>query len=1033
MKLFAISAVACMLAGAAAAQKTPSPPRPVEVREGQLVYTPDKRGNRIPDFSYAGYMAGERDIPAAAVRVRVPPMEGDATAQIQRALDYVASLPADKDGLRGAALLEPGVYRVDGALRIGASGVVLRGSGVGKTTLLGSGLDRQTLLTIAGKNDRTLSPPVKIADAYVPVNATQMRVEQPSFKVGDNVQVQRPSAEKWIQALGVDQFGGGIGALGWKAGSYDIAWDRKITAVDGNLITIDAPITTAIDTAFGGGFVAAYTWQGRVSNAGVENLSLVSSYDENNSKDEAHRWMAIVVENAQDVWVRQVNFAHFAGSAVAVWETAKRVTVEDCKSLAPVSEIAAERRYSFYTLGQQTLFQRCYAEHGYHDFAVGHCAAGPNAFVQCESHLPHSFSGAVGAWASGTLLDVVNVDGNALGFFNRSQDGHGAGWTGANSVLWQCTAAKIYNVRPPTAQNWAIGCWSQFIGNGYWVESNNHVQPRSLYYAQLEQRLGKDMQQRAQLILIRTNPTSSPTVAQAATLTAQAKIPAQTLPDWIDKAAQRNHIPTEGAGSPLPDKKTAAKEIPPQGSLEVANGRLVRNGALVVGARTGIQYWNGGLEPNFIRIARPHITRYVPGRTGLGYTDDPDALTDEMAAKNIVGMEHHYGLWYDRRRDDHERIRRMDGEVWPPFYEQPFARSGQGVAWDGLSKYDLAKYNHWYWLRLRQFADLADKKGLLLVQQHYFQHNIIEAGAHWADSPWRTANNINGTDFPEPPPYAGDKRIFMAEQFYDVTNPARRALHVAYIRKCLDNFEDSSSVIHLISDEFTGPLSFVQFWLDVIAGWEKETGRSVLVGLSATKDVQDAILSDAGRAPVVDIIDIRYWWYQQDGKEYAPQGGLSLAPRQHARLLKPQPASFAQVYRAVAEYREKFPDKAVIFSGHGSQYAWAELMAGGSLAPVPVKDVKFLTAVAAMQPLKNADNLTLYSPSKGYLIYVEAESITLDLTKEKGKYKALWIDAKSGNMLPTKKAEPVAAGKTVTLKNPHHGAAALWLTADDGT
>ena len=35
--------------------------------------------------------------------------------------------------------------------------------------------------------------------------------------------------------------------------------------------------------------------------------------------------------------------------------------------------------------------------------------------------------------------------------------------------------------------------------------------------------------------------------------------------------------------------------------------------------------------------------------------------------------------------------------------------------------------------------------------------------------------------FPEPPPYAGDKRIFMAEQFYDVTNSSRRVLHRAFI------------------------------------------------------------------------------------------------------------------------------------------------------------------------------------------------------------------------------------------------------------
>ncbi|MCK7539939.1 MAG: DUF6298 domain-containing protein [Marinilabiliales bacterium] len=72
------------------------------------------------------------------------------------------------------------------------------------------------------------------------------------------------------------------------------------------------------------------------------------------------------------------------------------------------------------------------------------------------------------------------------------------------------------------------------------------------------------------------------------------------------------------------------------------------------------------------------------------------------------------------------------------------------TAWDGMSKYDLTKYNDWYWNRAEQFADLADQYGLVLIHQHYFQHNILEAGAHWADF-WRSANNINGTGIPGTP------------------------------------------------------------------------------------------------------------------------------------------------------------------------------------------------------------------------------------------------------------------------------------------
>ncbi len=117
--------------------------------------------------------------------------------------------------------------------------------------------------------------------------------------------------------------------------------------------------------------------------------------------------------------------------------------------------------------------------------------------------------------------------------------------------------------------------------------------------------------------------------------------------------------------------------------------------------------------------AKEALTRYIPGQTGNGLTDDLCDLTDEMKARHHVAFEQNYALWYERRRDDHERVRRMDGDVWTPFYELPFARSGKDTAWDGLSKYDLTKYNNWYWNRLKQFADLADQKGLVLVYQNY--------------------------------------------------------------------------------------------------------------------------------------------------------------------------------------------------------------------------------------------------------------------------------------------------------------------------
>ncbi|MDY0906362.1 DUF6298 domain-containing protein [Pedobacter sp. CFBP9032] len=1007
----------CCFAGFSFAQKTKpvAPPKPIfKGNDGKLAYTPDAEGNRIPDFSYAGYMAGEKSIPSAVVRVVVPVKEGDATLRIQSAIDYVAKLPIGKDGLRGAVLLAQGTHEVGGVLKITASGVVIRGSGMDDrgTKIFAKGLDRIGVIRILGKKDKVEEAPVAITDNYVPVNAQKITLANVSgFKVGDNVFIHRPSTKEWIETLKTVEFGGGESALGWKPGTRDLHFDRKITAINGSTITLDAPLTTALDAKFGGATVTKYKWNGRISNAGVENLKLESDYHKENVKDEYHRWTAISLENVENAWVRQVVFEHFAGTAVNVLESAKKITVEDCKSLAPISEIGGERRYTFLTMGQQTLFQRLYSEYGYHDFAVGFCAPGPNAFVQCQSYLPFSFSGTIDSWASGVLFDIVNIDGQALSYLNRGQDGQGAGWSAANSVFWQCSAARVDNYQPPTAQNWAFGTWAQFSGNGYWDMSNEQIQPRSLYYAQLKDRVGNEIDQRTFLLQVETEASSSPPVDVAQKLTKLAAQPALTLSAYIDAAPERTRISLESSQAKNIEKIGSEKNSQPAmaDAMAINNGWLVRGTEVVLGNRQDVPWWNGSARPHGLKNTEFHITRFVPGRAGNGLTDDLDAITDSMKNGAVKILDHNYGLWYDRRRDDHERIRRMDGEVWAPFYELPFARSGQDKAWDGLSKYDLTKYNLWYWDRLKAFANLADQKGLVLIHENYFQHNIIEAGAHYADFPWRTANNINHTGFPEPVPYAGDKRIFMAEQFYDISNENRKAIHKAYIRKCLENFDGNSGVIQLIGAEFTGPLHFVKFWLTTIKEWEQETGKHSMVGLSVTKDVQDAILADPNLEAVVDVIDIRYWHYQADGTAYAPQGGQNLAPRQHARLLKPKKTSFEEVYHAVAEYKNKFPKKAVMYSGDNfDSFGWAILMGGGSLSnvknidPDALKDIPYMSTF--LPAGKNEKQYGLENPGKAYVLYnASSAASAVDLTKFSGKFSVKVIDPKDGKVLKQEK------------------------------
>jgi hypothetical protein len=851
---------------------------PVPVRaekDGRLTYLADERGNRVPDYSFAGYAGGGVPLPVLPARVRVLPGEGDDGARIQAALDHVAQLPADARGWRGAVELAPGRYEIAGQLRLTASGVVLRGSGPGTdgTVLVATGTDRRTLIEVAGTDRRKeISAAMPVVDDYVPVGATRVRVANPKiFPVGASVVITRASTEAWIKQLGLDR-APGRQPFQWRAGKVDVTWERVVTAIEGDTLVLDAPLTTALERTFGPATVTAIAPDGYLTQVGVENLRCESAFDPANPLDEQHAWNAIDLHAVRDAWVSDVTAVHFAGSAVQVGAKAARVTVQDCRALAPVSEIAGYRRVAFHVRGQQVLVLRGRTEAGRHDFVAGYGASGPIAFVDCTAVGTHGFSGSIAPWVSGLLFDGVSIDGGALRLDNLETFNQGVGWAAANSMLWGCSAGVVVSRQPPGATNWAVAVWGQFVGDGRWSMVTEFANPDSLYRAQLAARLGGDA-------VAALAPRRYPLDAGAPVFAAQ---------------------PVAPPAAPTPERR-----------LTLESGWLKVGGEILSGQQSTVGWWKGRLEASRAKEVGPALTRFAPGRAGTGLTDELAAVALGLKQRGEVALRHHYGLWYDRRRDDHQLIRRPDAEVWPPFFEQPFARSGQGTAWDGLSRYDLTRYNPWYFARLQGFAEQARRHGLVLINEMYFQHNIIESAAHWVDSPWRPVNNINDTGFTEPPPFTGDT-IKMANEFYDLSQPRRRDLHRAFIRHQLANLADEPNVIHTLTAENSGPLHFMQFWLDVIAEWEQETGRHPLIALSAPKDVQDAILADPVRAAVVDVIDLTYWFRTPRGEEFAPRGGQQLAPRQHLRLWKGGRPNADSIRAMAIEYRTRFPGKAVI-------------------------------------------------------------------------------------------------------------------------
>jgi len=968
-----------------------------------LTYLPDAQGNRIPDFSNAGYGDGGVALPTVPIKVVVSPVAGENGPRIQAAIEYVSNLPLDAQGFRGTVLLAPGRYEIAGQLHITASGVVLRGSGQGEngTVLIATGKGRRDLIQVHGKADRSLlGETAKVTDAYVPVGAIKLNLANTNgLHVGSTILVTRPSPANWLHLLGMDEVPARNTFLLWRPDTVNVNWDRVVTTINGNEITLDAPLTTALDAQYGGGIVAAYSWPGRIEHVGVENFRCESSCDPANPKDEEHSWMAVTLDNAQNSWVRNITAVHFVSSLAQVGEGCKWVTVQDCESLAPVSELAGYRRHTYKTSGQLTLFQRCASENGLNDYTVGYLAAGPNVFLHCETHLSLGFSGSIGSWASGILFDNVAIDGGELRLDNLETWNQGVGWADANSVLWQSRAGRIICRSPPGTNNWAIGVWGEYIGDGHWSQADEFVKPDSLYLAQLAARLGPTAATNISATPIDSAPGNAPRLEEA-------------VPNLAVKLA---------AKSPIPAK-----------SLSLVNGWLVADGKLLVGRQIETGWWKGNLNPsqaiNSTISAGPAITRYVPGRTGPGLTDDLEELTDAMLTDNQVAFRQHWGLWYDTRSDDHERVRRPDANVWPPFFEQPFARSGQGEAWDRLSLYDLMKYNPWYFGRLHEFAEIGRTKGLVLIDEMYFQHNVLEDGAHYASFPWRSANNLSNPGFPEPPPYSGDKRMFFADMFYDMTQSHLREINRAYIRQCLANLADEPNVIHTTGQEFTGPLFFEQFWLDSVGDWEKETGQHPLIALSTPKDVQDAILADPVRGKLVSVIDLKYWWQSAKGQLFAPPGGKSIAPRQAERDWKGGAPNAATIAGMAYDYRSRFPDKAIITDLDQAD-GWGFVAAGGSLPKLPATtDERLLAAIPKMHPMSNAtgDSFVLGEPGKQYFAYApKGGAISLDLSGANTTFTLHHINLRDGKLSTQ---ETVSASTAAQINLPPGQPAAIWIT-----
>ncbi|HTQ40414.1 MAG TPA: hypothetical protein VMJ32_15420 [Pirellulales bacterium] len=491
--------------------------------DGKLVYKKTPAGDRIMDFSTAGYMGGGVALPNVPVKATVKPSGGaDDTATIQGAINAVSELPLE-NGFRGSVLMEPGTYICSAPITISTTGIVLRGSGSGAAgTIIKMVGDKHTAISLGTSGGRgRVKPadienqnpdeqmpestthtvkaiPTAITDAYVPSGTATFTVANAThFAVGDTIAINRPVTEAWVKFMQMDNLVRSGRHETWVTGA--ITTLRKIVAISKNTITVDIPLSDCFDAKFlppPGATVEKVILPAMVMQAGIEHLRIASPPQAVEMTAATYSGLHIVGE---DCWVQDVTMDNTVNS---VGIGGRRITLLKVVVNHEKHTLGAAKPADFGTNASQLLLDRCSGK-GDEVFyaATGSGQTGPIVLLNCtfygNGHIqPHM------RWSTGMLVDNCTVPNGGIDYMNRGEMGTGHGWTMGWAVAWNCIAKSFVIQNPPGVDNWMIGCIGENVPTarpfdkepkltlGIMDSPGKRVSPQSLYLAQLSERLG---------------------------------------------------------------------------------------------------------------------------------------------------------------------------------------------------------------------------------------------------------------------------------------------------------------------------------------------------------------------------------------------------------------------------------------------------------------------------------------------------------------------------------------------------------------
>jgi len=474
---------------------------------GKLIYAQTPKGDRIPDFSYAGYEGGGVALPTVPEKRTVKPSGSDDTAAIQDAIDAVSALPL-VHGFRGAVELAPGTFHCSQTISITASGVVLRGAGDGEkgTTIVMTGAPHLGLRIEGRLQQKEMGVETTITDAYVPAGTATIHVaDATNLHPGDLLLISKPVTPAWVHFMGMDDMRRNGKDEHWiRASTLDVR--RRIASVQGHTVTLAVPLMDDYDASFfdgGHAEVRKIEVSGQISQVGAEDLRFVAPKRIIALGERA--FSGVTIRDVVDSWLRSVALLDTT-NGMSINSGSERLTFLKCGIVQEAAVTSAAKPADFASNGSQILFDRCTGSGDNTFYVVTQAGVqGPVVALHCRflgnGHIaPHQ------RWSTGLLIDNTAVPSGGIDMMNRGEMGSGHGWPIGWSVVWNSTAKSFAMNTPPGSYIWSIGNRGEEINPPFPIfdggprraplqpatidSPDKPVQPQSLYLEQLKDRLG---------------------------------------------------------------------------------------------------------------------------------------------------------------------------------------------------------------------------------------------------------------------------------------------------------------------------------------------------------------------------------------------------------------------------------------------------------------------------------------------------------------------------------------------------------------